>query len=71
MDHSIISRDTIKARGAAAFDKGLGVDDHNMNPGAPAIADWQFGWHTRRIQHSRARGNQVQAVQQLAEVCPP
>lgn len=63
----IISRDTIKARGAAAFDKGLGVDDHHMNPGAPAIRDWQFGWHTRRIERSRKTGN----VQQLAEACPP
>lgn len=65
----IISRDTIKARGADAFDKGLGVDDHNMNPGVPAIADWQFGWHTRRIERSRAR--RTQDVQQLAEACPP
>jgi len=65
----IISRDTIKARGAHAFDQGMGVDSHNMNPGAPAIADWQFGWHTRRIERSRKNGNVVQA-QQL-EVSPP
>jgi hypothetical protein len=69
VDQSIISRDAIKARGATAFDKGLGVDDHNMTPGAPAIRDWQFGWHTRRVERSRDRRSQD--TQQLAEACPP
>lgn len=65
---SIISRETIRARGAAAFDQGRGVDDHHMNPGAPAIKDWQFGWHTRRIQVATARKRQVQ---HQGAVCPP
>jgi len=54
MDDPIISRETIRRRGAAAFDQGLGQDDHNMNPGAAAIKDWQFGWHTRRIEKTQA-----------------
>jgi hypothetical protein len=62
MDQPIISRDTIKARGAKAFDEGVGIDGHNMNPGAPAISDWQFGWHTRRIERSREAGNIAQAA---------
>jgi hypothetical protein len=60
----IISRETIKARGAHAFDQGKGVDDHYMNPGAPAIAEWQFGWHTRRIEKAR-RASLAAVVQQL------
>jgi hypothetical protein len=67
MSDSIISRETIRARGAAAFSAGRGVDDHGMNPGAAAIKDWQFGWHTRRIERSRVDGNQAQQL----EVSPP
>lgn len=46
----IVSRDMIRAKGAAAFDKGLKHDQHGMNPGAPAIDDWQLGWRQRRDQ---------------------
>ena len=66
---TLITPDVHEARGAKAYDEGLGADDHGMNPGSPAIKDWQYGWHQRRIEHSSARGNQ--AVQQLAEACPP
>lgn len=48
MDDPIISRDTIRQRGADAFDRGVDVDGHNMNPGAPAIEDWRKGWMERR-----------------------
>lgn len=44
MDSPIISRDLIRSRGAAAFVAGSGRNGHNMNPGAPAIAEWQAGW---------------------------
>jgi len=64
----LVTPDMQRDRGAQAFDEGRGVDDHHMNPGAPAIRDWQFDWHTRRIERSRKAGNQVQ---QLAEACPP
>ena len=50
MDEAIISRDTIRERGAFAFDQGRNVDDHHMNPGAPAIADWQAGWLERQAE---------------------
>lgn len=73
MDISIrsVTPDMQRDRGAQAFDDGRGVDDHYMNPGSPAIKDWQYGWHQRRIERSRKTGNQVQPVQQLAEACPP
>jgi hypothetical protein len=61
MDRSItlITPDLMRERGAEAFDRGLGVEDHEMNHDAAARKDWQFGWHARRIQRSRERGNQA------------
>lgn len=43
-------------RGADAFDQGLGIDDHDLNPGSRAIADWQFGYRQREreVQQDRA-----------------
>jgi hypothetical protein len=49
----IVTRDAIKARGAAAFDAGLSEKEHGMNPGSVAVKEWQFGWHTRRIELAR------------------
>lgn len=71
-----VTPDMQRDRGAQAFDDGRGVDDHYMNPGAPAIKDWQFGWHQRRTERSRLSGNHITDVsnmvdQQLAEACPP
>jgi hypothetical protein len=70
MDLSIrpVTPAIMRDRGADAFDEGRGVDDHHMNPGAPAIADWQAGWHQRRVERSRKTGNHLR---QLAEACPP
>lgn len=65
---SIISREAIRARGAAAYDAGRSVDDHRMNLGAEAIKDWQFGWHTRRVECSYRRRKQDV---QLAGANPP
>jgi hypothetical protein len=50
MDHSIrpVTPEIMRQRGADAFDEGRGIDDHHMNPGAPAIADWRKGWLERR-----------------------
>lgn len=44
MSDPIISRDHIRAKARAAFAAGKGRDDHGMNPGAAAIADWQDAW---------------------------
>jgi hypothetical protein len=44
MSDQIVSRDAMRARGAAAFKAGRRRDDHYMNPGSPAIEDWQAGW---------------------------
>jgi hypothetical protein len=50
MDESIrpVTPEIMRQFGAAAFDRGVPIDGHNMNPGAPAIADWQQGWRDRR-----------------------
>ena len=52
MDHSIylVTPAMNRKRGADAFDRGLGIDDHNMNPWAEAVADWRKGWMERRTQ---------------------
>jgi hypothetical protein len=39
-DHSIISRDTIRARARRAFNAGRPRTAHNMNVGAAALVDW-------------------------------
>lgn len=50
MDHSIrpVTPEIMRERGADAFDRGAGIDDHHMNPNAPAVADWRKGWTERR-----------------------
>ena len=50
MDASIrpVTPEIMRERGAKAFDDGHSIDDHNMNPWAPAIADWRKGWMERR-----------------------
>jgi hypothetical protein len=52
MDHSIrpVTPQIMRERGAQAYDMGLGINDHHMNPSALAIADWQAGWMERRAQ---------------------
>jgi hypothetical protein len=60
-------------RGATAYAHGRGIDDHYMNPGAPAIKDWQRGWRFAE-QQARAgvQARQLQlAAQRLAEVPQP
>lgn len=46
MDAPIISRELIRSMGIAAFAAGRGRNAHNMNPGSPAISEWQAGWDT-------------------------
>lgn len=48
MDDNIVSRETIRQRGAEAFDRGISIDGHEMNWFAPAIEDWRKGWLERR-----------------------
>lgn len=44
MSEQIVSREDIRAKGRAAFEAGRGRDEHHMNPGSPAIEDFQHGW---------------------------
>lgn len=55
MTDQIFTRATFRQRGATAYDRGLSVDSHGMNPGAAAIADWQQGWFDRRDQVAQAK----------------
>lgn len=70
MDTSIrvITPEDHETRGAQAYDEGLGVDDHGLEPGSSARKYWKFGWHMRRVERTRARAVRLQ---QLAEVSPP
>lgn len=44
MTDQIVSRAQMRARGRAAFADGRGRDEHGMNLGAPAVAEWHEGW---------------------------
>jgi hypothetical protein len=74
MDGPIIKRETIQKLGAEAYDKGRGIDDHGMNPGSAAIADWRLGWIERRAevraQEAQATAEMVLALA-IAMECPP
>jgi hypothetical protein len=49
----IVTREEMRLRGAEAFDEGRGINDHDMNPGAAAIEDWQAGWRARQVAADR------------------
>jgi hypothetical protein len=62
MDEPIISREAIRAKARRDFQRGAGRDEHGMNPGAAAIAEWQGEWdrqYAEWTQRSRVRGNQA------------
>jgi hypothetical protein len=44
MSDEIIPREWIREKGRAAFVAGKGRDEHHMNPGSPAIEEFQAGW---------------------------
>jgi hypothetical protein len=70
MDLSIklITPELMEEFGAEAFDMGLGVNDHGMNPGSHAIRDWQAGWHRQRVKRQK---DLAWAKHELAQGCPP
>lgn len=43
-ERSIISRQAIQHRGATAFKQGKARNDHGMNDGSAAIADFHIGY---------------------------
>jgi hypothetical protein len=65
MDHSIklVSAEMQFERGVVAHAHGRGVDDHYMNPGSPAIKDWQAGW---RFAEQRARSVAIMKPMEVA-----
>jgi hypothetical protein len=74
MDQSIraVTPQIMQDRGADAFDRGLGIDDHDMNPGSRAIVDWQISYmqRQRELQDDRAWAAR-ELDHALAEACPP
>jgi hypothetical protein len=44
MTDQIVSRTYMHAKGRAAYEAGKRRDEHHMNPGSPAILDFQDGW---------------------------
>jgi hypothetical protein len=64
VDHSItlITPAMHRQRGADAFDRGLGIDDHDMNPGSPAIADWKHGWIWRQAEARADRPTELAGI---------
>lgn len=68
MDYSIqpVTPQIMRERGSDAFDRGLGIDDHNMNPDAIAIADWRKGWQERQ-----AKVGADQLLVLAMGMCPP
>lgn len=69
MDHSIISRATMRQRGADAFNAGRTRSCHNMNHDAAALADWLEGFDRAAQAWHRQQRPQAQVI--LAEVSPP
>lgn len=63
----IISRDMIRQKARAAFQRGAGRDDHGFNwHCVAAIATWQDEWD-----RCAAEAWGFELDQQLAEACPP
>jgi len=69
MHDSIISRDTIRTRARAAFERGAARDSHGMNPGAPALVDWLDEYDRCYALWTQQGRRTVDS--QLAEVSPP
>jgi hypothetical protein len=69
VDYSIrqVTPEIMRERGADAFDNGVPIDGHNMNPWVDAVADWRKGWQERQAQVGALR---VLAAAMAME-CPP
>lgn len=64
MDLSItlITPEIMQQLGSDAYDRGVPLDGHHMNPGARAIKDWQIGWLWRQRETlSSLQGSEVSA----------
>lgn len=64
MADAIISRQTIRNRGAAAYHAGKPRDSHNFNPGSPAIFDFLIGYDLAKSQHDTAVAERVELAQE-------
>jgi hypothetical protein len=67
MDQPIISRDAIRAKARRAFKRGAGREDHGMNEGSPAIADWQDEWDQCEVARLEQQQDREWATDQLAQ----
>lgn len=67
MDQPIISRDLIRDKARAAFNRGVKRNQHNIPPDAPALVDWLDEWDrcAAAAEHTRT------LVKHLVEISPP
>lgn len=59
MTAPIIPPGQIRKKGRAAFFAGKGRDAHEMNPGSPAIKDWQAGWTSGQASWAKSKPGRV------------
>jgi hypothetical protein len=74
MDESITLRSLVRAKvhedARKQFVKGAGRDSHGMNPGSPAVADFQAEYDRLDLDY-RAASNQVLAAAMVMGATPP
>lgn len=68
MTDQIVSRKMMFDRGADAFNAGRTRDSHNMNPWAPALADWLAGFdRAAQVWHQATNKQAVVVTLEAAE----
>lgn len=66
-DYVIITRETIRRKGAAAFAHSRARDSHGFNPGSAAIAEFHAGYDAASaIKNATAAGLRVELAQVAA-----
>ncbi|QOY96358.1 hypothetical protein IM543_11360 [Massilia sp. UMI-21] len=69
MAEQIVSRETMRQRGADAFNAGRTRDSHNMNWHSPALPDWLAGYDAAAgIWHRATNKQAVVVMVEAAEV---
>lgn len=71
MTDQIVTRASMRKRGADAFNAGRSRESHNMNWHSPALAEWLEGYDEAAQAWHRQLRQQQQARVVVAEVSPP